>query len=130
MKGFLDSNEAQERVGERNQNPGWTSDTVNVHIDTLRNTLAMKAHSEKFMNVSDMQVPDKDDRHDGPSRSKTIKANRKIVKDRIWINLVTSKIGIQPLEPYPDAQLHKERVISVRKAAEFASRVLQERCPR
>ena len=29
-----------------------------------------------------------------------------------------------------DAQLHKERVISVRKEAEFLSRVLQERCPR
>ena len=37
---------------------------------------------------------------------------------------------IQPLEPDTDAQLHKERVISVRKEAEFASRVLQEKCPK
>ena len=41
-----------------------------------------------------------------------------------------SKIVLQSLEPDTDAQLHKERVISVRKEAEFASRVLQERCPR
>ena len=44
----------------------------------------MRAHSEKFMNVSDMEVPDEDDRHDEQSRSKTIKANSKIVKERIW----------------------------------------------
>ena len=36
----------------------------------------------------------------------------------------------QPLDPDTDAQLHKERVISVRKETEFASSVLQERCPR
>jgi len=40
----------------------------------------MKAHSEKFMNVSDMQVSDEDGYL---SRSKTIKANSKIVKERI-----------------------------------------------
>ena len=57
---------------------------MNVHIDVLRKTLEMKAHSEKFMNVSDMQVPDEDGRHDEQSRSKTIKANSKIVKERIW----------------------------------------------
>ena len=60
----------------------------------------------------------------------TIKANGKIVKERIWVNLVTSMIEIQPLEPDTDGQLHKERVIIVRKAAKFASRVLQEKCPR
>ena len=41
---------------------GWTSDTVNAHVDALGKTLEMKAHSEKFMNVSDMQVPDEDER--------------------------------------------------------------------
>ena len=54
----------------------------------------------------------------------------KIVKERIWINPVTSKIMEQPLESDSDAQLHKERVITVRKAAEFASRVLHKECPR
>ena len=62
-----------------------TSDTVNVHVDVLRKTTEMEARSEKFMNVSDMQVPDEDDRHGEQSRSKTIKANSKIVKERIWM---------------------------------------------
>ena len=57
-------------------------------------------------------------------------ANNKIVKERIWINPVTSKIMKQPLESDNDAQLHKERVITVGKAAEFASRVLHKKCPR
>ena len=34
------------------------------------------------MDESDMQVPNEDDRHEDPSRSKTIKANNKIVKER------------------------------------------------
>ena len=33
------------------------------------------------MNVSDMQVPDEDDRHDEQSRSQTIKASNKIVNE-------------------------------------------------
>ena len=76
----------------------------------------MRAHSEKFMNVSDMQVPDEDDRHDEQFRSKTIKANSKIVKERIWKivkeriwrNPVTSKIEVQPVGTDTDAQLHEE----------------------
>ena len=35
------------------------------------------------MNVSDMQVPDEDDRHDEQSRSKTIEAHNKTVKEII-----------------------------------------------
>ena len=34
------------------------------------------------MDESDMQVPDEDDRHEDPFRSKTINANKKIVKER------------------------------------------------
>ena len=95
------------------------------------------------MDVRDVQVSDKDGYR---FRSNTIKANSKIVKERIWtldshfankivkermwINPVTSKIVIQPLELDPDAQLHEERVIPVRKEAVFGSRVLQEKCPR
>ena len=69
----------------------------------------------------------------------TIKANSKIVKERIWtlnspfriwINPVTSKIVSQSLDTDTDAHLHEESVISVRKEAEFASRVLQEECPK
>ena len=40
----------------------------------------MKAHSEKFVNVSDMQALDEDGYL---SRSMTVKANNKIVKKRI-----------------------------------------------
>ena len=57
-------------------------------------------------------------------------ANKKIVNQRIWINPVTSKIMKQPLEADNDAQLHIARVITVRKAAEFASRVLHKKYPR
>ena len=46
-------------------------------------------------------------------------ANSRIVNERIRINPVSSKIEFQPLEPDTDAQLHKERVITVRKAAEI-----------
>ena len=46
-------------------------------------------------------------------------ANSKIVKEGIWINPVTSKIMKQPLESDTDAQLHEERLISVRKQAEI-----------
>ena len=49
--------------------------------------------------------------------------------EQSWINLVTRKIVFQPLDTDTDAQLHKERVITVRKAAKFASRVLHDNCP-
>ena len=39
----------------------WTSDTVKMRVDIQCNR-KMKAHSEKLINVSDMQVPDEDDR--------------------------------------------------------------------
>ena len=86
------------------------------------------------MDVSEVQVSDT---HGNKSRSNTIKANSKIVQERIWTldsqfaneivteqiwNIsVTSKILLQLLEPDTDAQLHEERAISVRKEAEFAS---------
>ena len=57
----------------------WTSDTVNVQFDVSeRHGSSLR----KLMDESDMQVPDEDDRHEDPSRSKTIKANNKIVKER------------------------------------------------
>ena len=102
----------------------------------------MKAHSEKLMNVSDMQLPDEDDRvaaqpppydQNGQQdreranlngRVAVSPANNKIAKERIWIS-PASKIVVQPMDTDTDAQLHKERVMSVRKAAELASRVVQ-----
>ena len=107
-------------------------------------TLETKAHSEKSMNVSDVQVSRMvsagQTQHDD-TRNVTIRANldnrfpvpsgnNMIVKERIWIHPVTSKIVKQPLESDNDAQLHKECVITVRKAAEFDSRVLHKKCPR
>ena len=99
-----------------------TSDTVNMHIDVLRKTLEMKAHSEKLMNVGDVQVPDEDDRHEEQSRSKTNKANSNIVKDRIWTlaskqqdcdganvdHLSPARLRLQPLDSDTDAHLHGE----------------------
>ena len=62
---------------------GWTSDTVNVHVDALCKTLEMKARSfaAKIMDVSDVQVSEKDGLW---SRSNTIKSNSNIVRERIW----------------------------------------------
>ena len=57
-------------------------------------------------------------------------ASKQQDRERIWINPDTSKIMKQPLESDTDAQLHKERAITVRKAAEFASRVPHKKCPR
>ena len=82
-------------------------------INSLWEAFEMKAQSpEKFMDVSDVKVTD-----EGGSLqcSKTIKANNKIVKERIWINPVTSMIETQPLETDTDAQLHDERIITVRE---------------
>ena len=87
------------------------------------------------MNVSDMQVQDEDDRvaaqpppHDQSEQQDRERANlngridvspenSKIVKERIRINPVTSKIMVQPLESDTDAHLHEESVITVREAA-------------
>ena len=123
----------------------------------------MKAHSEKFMNVSDMQVPDEDERMivmmgslaaivmicksghtlgnlQNPwyvqrvlvsGLTATVKANNEILKERNWINPVTSKIEFQPWEPDTDAQLHEESVISVRIQAEICiSSSAREKCPK
>ena len=128
---------------------------MNVPIDVLCKTPETKAHSEKSMNVSVVQVSDEDVYL---SRNMTIRANlnddsqvahkiakernldthfpvspvnnNKIVKERIWINPVTSKIMKQSLEPDTDAQSHAPRVVSVRKQAESASRALHEKRPR
>ena len=70
-------------------NLGWTSDTVNVPILRFVKDTETKAHSEKSMKVSDVQVSDEDGYL---SRNMTIRANlnddcqfaNKIVKERIW----------------------------------------------
>ena len=68
--------------------------------------------TQKSMNVSDMKVTDKDD---FLSRSMMIKAKNIIMKERIWINRVISKIESQSLESDTDARLHKERIIAVKR---------------
>ena len=62
---------------------GWTSDAVNVNMCRLEKDTRNESSLRKFMNVSDMQVPDEDDHNDKQSRSNMIKANNKIVKERI-----------------------------------------------
>ena len=49
------------------------------------------------------------------SRSMMIKAKNIIMKERIWINRVISKIMKKPLESDTDAQFHDERIIAVRE---------------
>ena len=65
----------------------------------LERSFQTKAHSEKFMNVSDMQVPDEEGLL---SRSMMINAKNIIMKERIWINAVPSEITLQPLDPDTD----------------------------
>ena len=67
----------------------------------------MKAHAEKLMDVSDMQVLDEDDRHDDQSRCKTIKATSTLVKERIGtlVSRLAIKIVLQPLDTDTDAQV-------------------------
>ena len=75
-----------EGVGEketRQSNLGWTSETVNVNTCRSEKDTRNESSLRKFMNVSDMQVPDEDDHHDEQCRSNTIKANNKIVKERL-----------------------------------------------
>ena len=82
------------------------------------------------MDVSDVQVSDKDGFE---SRSITVKASRQDrerAKLKGSILVSPARLRSQPLEIDTDAQLHKERVISVRIGAEFASRILPEKCPR
>ena len=70
-------------------NLGWTSGTVNVPVDVLCKTPETKAHSEKSMNVCDVQVSGEDGYL---SRNLTIRANlnddsqfaKKIATERIW----------------------------------------------
>ena len=96
------------------------------------------------MNVIDMQVPDEDDRvaaqppeHDQSEQQDRERANlkgkqsvaNKIVTEQVWINPVTSKFMAQPLDTDTDAQLHEESVMSMRKQAEFASRVPHQNIP-
>ena len=100
---------------------GWTSHTENVHDDALCETLETKARSFAE-DHGRKRCPGLGQRW-LKSRSNTIKANSKIVKERIWTldSHFASKIMLQSLETDTDAQLHKERVISVRKEAGFAS---------
>jgi len=64
---------------------------LSIPVISLWEDFRNESSLRKFMNVSDMQVPDEDDHHDELSRSKTIKANTKIVKERTWINRVAQR---------------------------------------
>ena len=92
-------------------------------------TLETKAHSGQTQCDDTRNVTIRANVNDD-SQFPVSPANNKIVNERIWINPVTSKIVKQPLEADNDAQLHIERVITMREAAEFASRVLHKKCPR
>ena len=69
--------------------------------EALERSFETKAHSEKSMNGSDVKMTDEDSYL---SRSKTIKANNKIVKERIWI---TVKLTIQTRVAKVDVEPNK-----------------------
>ena len=103
--------------------------SLSIPINSLWEALEMKARSpEKSMNVRDVQVSDEDSYL---SRNMTIRAildtqfpvspaNNKIVKERSWINPITSKIETQPLDTDTDAELHDERIICSSRGTQFA----------
>ena len=70
------------------------------------------AARDKFMNASDEEVSDEDG---CLSRSMTIKAHRRIMRERIMISRVASEVSFQPLYSDIGAPLREERVITVRK---------------
>ena len=73
----------------------------------------MKVRSpDKFMDVTSVKVSDEDGYL---IRNMTIKSNSKIVTEQIWISPVTSEITFQPFDLDTDAQLHDERIITVRE---------------
>jgi len=82
----------------------------------------MKAHSEKSMNVSDVKVTDEG------GFAVPIKANNTIMKERIWINRVASKIVFQPgIQTMALRYTMSVREYSSR-GTQFARRVTPARC--
>ena len=70
------------------------------------------AARDEFMDVNDEELSDEDGRL---SRSMTIKAHRRIMRERIMISRVASEVSFQPLYSDTGAPLREERVITVRK---------------
>ena len=77
------------------------------------------------MDVSDVKAIDEDG---FLFRNNTIKANNKIVKERIWTGSVTSMFETQPLDTDTGAQLHEERFITVREEPSLHVELHQRRC--
>ena len=72
------------------------------------------AARDEFMDVSDEEVSDE---NGCLSRSMTIKARRKIMRERVMISRVASEASFQPLYSDTGAPLREERVVTVRKKA-------------
>ena len=85
------------------------------------------------MNVSDVKVTDKDGYL---SRSKTIKANNKIVKERIWITVkLTLQNRVARVDVEPNARswtwsrssrLHVRDVTNVKRSGEWFEHGVEE----
>ena len=70
------------------------------------------AARDEFMDVNDEEVSDEDG---CLSRSMTIKAHRRIMRERITISRVAGEASFHPLYSDTCAPLREERVITVRK---------------
>ena len=68
------------------------------------------AARDEFMDVNDEEVSDEDG---CSSRSMTIKAHRRITRERIMISRVASEVSFQPSYSDTGAPLREERVIIV-----------------
>ena len=70
------------------------------------------AARDEFTDVNDEEVSDEDG---CLSRSVTVKAHRRIMRERIMISRVASEVSFQPLCSDTGAPLREERVVTVRK---------------
>ena len=70
------------------------------------------AARDEFVDLNDEEVSDEDG---CLSRSKAIKAHKRIIRELIMISRVASEVSFQPLYSDTGAPLHEERVITVRQ---------------
>ena len=84
--------------------------TSGIITDALSHDERVIAPRDEFTDVNDEEVSDEDG---CLSRSMTIKAHRRFMRERIMISRVASEVSFQPLYSDTGTPLREERVITV-----------------
>ena len=95
-----------ELISARNSFDGTSS----IITDAPSHDERVIAARDEFMDVNDEEVSDEDG---CLSRSMTIKAHRRCMRERIMISRVASEVSFQPSHSDTGAPLREERVITV-----------------